>query len=229
MIEDDVLDLEKQILEEEAVYEKVDYTTLSNSIMDIMLLEQYKYSVNLKQYIRCYTESLNDLRVAMDEVYKGRFLEYAEGKQLDVIGVLLDQPRTVDAGGSGTFGFTGGSSFVKGFGDKDDKNKGGKFDSRNKEGSVTVSLTDSQYRNLLKARAYVMGSKDMNVNSTLKVLDILAGREIKKKIDVVNYKDISVTFDVYDITAEEEIVIAGAKDWFMPMVASVQFAKGVVA
>ena len=60
-----------------------------------LLLNQYDNSPILDQYISAYTCEMNWLFQNIEAVYLGRMLEYAVGANLDVIGIILDEPRTV--------------------------------------------------------------------------------------------------------------------------------------
>ena len=77
----------------------------ATQIMESMLLQQYQNSPNLKEYMGCFIAELDILFAETERVYLGRFIEYAFGAQLDVLGIILGQSRAVELP-TAWFGFT---------------------------------------------------------------------------------------------------------------------------
>ena len=73
--------------------------TVSNKgteIFDRLRLLQYENSPNLKEYINAYVAEMDILFEEIEKVYQGRFIENAMGRQLDIIGIILDEPRGIN-------------------------------------------------------------------------------------------------------------------------------------
>ena len=153
-------------------YERVSFKGMAYKVARGMLLEQYASSTNLKDYIACFLEEFDQLFVAIDEVHFGRFLEYAEGTQLDTIGEILQQSRHIKTTDEKNFGFVG-ATYVDGMADKATPQTGGIFlDGENSKYTV-VPLTDDVYRRLLLVRGQCVTMDTQTVNSLYRLLDIL--------------------------------------------------------
>ena len=70
-------------------------TDKGKQIMEGLLLNQYQNSPLLQEYMMAFIAELDLLFEQTEEVYLGRFLENAVGKQLDIIGIILQQTRSV--------------------------------------------------------------------------------------------------------------------------------------
>ena len=101
-------------------------------IMDAMLLSQYQNSPNLREHLMCYVSELDLLFEEMQNVYYGRFLANAVGAQLDVIGIILQQHRSIILGEE-YFGFNGAPGATK-MADGANPNDGGVFFSADNAG-----------------------------------------------------------------------------------------------
>ena len=124
------------------------YATKGTDIMNCMLLSQYQNSPNLKEYIGAFISELDLLFEEIDMVIQGRTLECAEGVQLDIIGDILGQKRSIVIPDE-YFGFVGGEiseAFDTGI-----------FKSITELGYKVTPLNDVAYRKLLKVRAYCIG------------------------------------------------------------------------
>ena len=140
----------------------ITYDTKGSDLMDCMLLQQYHNSPNLKAYIKSYVSELDILFTQMQHVELGRHLDCAVGKQLDVIGEILQRNRNIIVS-EDYFGFVGAPG-AQSFGDKNIATTGGKFKGIENQGFNITPLSDNLYRKLLKARAYVMGVTNSNMN-----------------------------------------------------------------
>lgn len=123
-------------------------TDKGTQIMERLLLRQYANSPNLKEYFSAFIEELDLLFKATEDVYFGRFLEFAEGKQLDIIGKILQQPRAVILDGA-FFGFDN-DLLAEPFSDENIiPLEGGIFKDANFLGYSVLPLDDTRYRRLL--------------------------------------------------------------------------------
>ena len=123
-------------------------TDKGTQIMERLLLRQYASSPNLKAYFSAFIEELDLLFKATEDVYFGRFLEFAEGRQLDIIGKILQQPRAVTLDGE-FFGFDPDQTALPMSDENDNPLLGGLFKDANSLGFSILPLEDTQYRRLL--------------------------------------------------------------------------------
>ena len=141
---------------------KVQVLTKGTDIFNSMLLEQYQKSPNLKQYMLAFIEEMDELFHAIDEVYYGRFINSAVGKQLDVIGIILQQSRAVELE-TIWFGFAGQPS-IDGFADEAYPASGGLFRSGESEGFEVTPLDDTTYRKVLLAKALMTNRDSIDID-----------------------------------------------------------------
>ncbi len=157
----------------------------ATELMNCLLLQQYHNSPNLKEYLMCYFEEFNILFAEIQRLDLGRQLECAEGVQLDIIGDILGRNRNITVTKE-FFGFIN-APLAQSFGDLNNASVGGFFKDLNESGATVLPIDDGLYRNLLKARAYILGSNnsvmdigtyDPNINTItaddlFKILNIL--------------------------------------------------------
>ena len=122
--------------------------------MEGMLLSQYSNSTNLQEYYMAFIAELDLLFEQTSSVYYGRFLEVAVGEQLDVIGVILQQQRSVILP-TLWFGFQGEDN-VAGMADEASPAAGGLFKDENIGDGVITALDDITYRRMLLAKAAIL-------------------------------------------------------------------------
>lgn len=117
-------------------------------------------------------------------------IDKSEGKNLDLIGKLIGEERTlVNFIDRAYFGFLGArlsESYDIGYWYSLYKNKYG----------TLRTLTDEEYRRVLKARV-VKNSSDNNRNSFIEVLNILSGNDNSSIIE--NYNNTAITVNVEDV------------------------------
>lgn len=141
------------------------YETKGTDLMNRMLLLQYKDSENLKKYIGAFVGEMDVLFAEVQRVTLGRYIDNAYGESLDIIGRILQQSRNVTIVEIKTyFGFQGHIA-SDGFGDKynpvDSSGDpiGGKFRSEDDPVESSSPLSDATYRNILKARGYLITAR----------------------------------------------------------------------
>lgn len=152
-------------------------TTKGTEIMEAMLLDQYKESTNLKEYYKAFIAEMDILFEEISKVYLGRTLEYATGYQLDVIGRILQQERTIELPRL-YFGFSGATG-VAGMADESALSFGGVFLGENSLGFVVTPLDDITYRKVLRVKALVGMKSQGNrpeVDEVYNLITILIGK-----------------------------------------------------
>lgn len=162
----------------------VDTVTVNNSkgteVFERMLLSQYSNSTNLKAYIQAFIDELDLLMAQTEEVYLGRFIERAVGVQLDIIGIILDQERSVALPilffGMTNAGVQEVTMADPSFADEATPSDGGLFKDESQEGFSVTPLDDVQYRRLLLAKAYVGSKPTMDINTAYFAISTLLGK-----------------------------------------------------
>ena len=153
-------------------------TDKGKQIMEGLLLSQYSNSPLLQDYINCFVAEMDILFEQVEEVHLGRFLENAVGKQLDVIGIILQQPRSVILP-TQWFGLSDNGTAppnVAGMANEVSPAAGGIFrDANVGEGDITP-LDDSTYRRILTAKALVSNQDAASLSLAYFVVSTILGR-----------------------------------------------------
>ncbi len=143
-------------------------------IMEGLLLDQYTNSTNLKEYYMCFIAEFDLIFEQLHNVYFGRFIENAVGAQLDVIGIILQQSRSVILP-TIWFGFQGVPN-IEGMADEAAPAIGGTFKDENiGEGKITP-IDDILYRRMLLAKAALMNKDADHLSLVYHVISILINR-----------------------------------------------------
>lgn len=143
-------------------------------IMEGLLLNQYHNSPDLKEYYMAFIAELDLLFLEIDNVYNGRLIQNAVGRQLDVIGIILGQTRSVVLDKL-WFGFDGAAG-VDGFASIANPANGGLFRSINQGEGVVTPLGDLSYRRILLAKAVVCNRHSADLSLAYYVVSIILGR-----------------------------------------------------
>ena len=152
-------------------------TTKGTEIFNNLLLGQYQESTNLKEYIQCFIDEMDTLFAQTEEVYLGRFLDTAVGTQLDIIGVILGEHRSIDLP-TQFFGFSDDGTApanVAPLADEATPANGGVFFDETQSSTTESALGDQQYRRLLKAKALLVSEGYPSANSCYEVVSTLLG------------------------------------------------------
>lgn len=187
---------------------------LATSIMEEMLLSQYRNSPNLKEYLGCYMTELDELFVQMESVIDGRLLDNATGYSLDIIGRILVCNRGIEVP-VGYFGFEGADGAKK-MANSATPTDGGIFLSQGKRLSTTTALSDTSYRRLLKARAYCITRESFSIDDLCTVIELILGRVIPQAV-VETGMALDLRIGTGHLSPGERIIIRAVKDWFIPM------------
>jgi len=165
--------------------------------MDALLLGQYSDSPNLREFILCFIAEMDTLLAECEAVYLGRFLENAVGAQLDVVGIIIDESRSVELP---TFFFGTSDNGVvdpainvadPSFANESTPFNGGLFFDGNGLSYSVTPLDDSAYRRLLTAKASLHVKKASSLEVAYGSLYRLLGR-IPSKLELTQ-ADNSVT------------------------------------
>ncbi len=153
-------------------------TDKGKQIMEGLLLRQYQSSPDLKEFIMAFVSELDLLFEQIEEVYLGRFIENAVGKQLDIIGIILQQPRSVILP-TQWFGFSNAGTVpanVAGMANESSPANGGIFRDENVGGGEVTPLDDNTYRKMLLAKAVITNRDAADLSLAYFVVSILLGR-----------------------------------------------------
>tara|TARA_R110000822_G_scaffold84867_3_gene199021 strand:- start:5230 stop:5844 length:615 start_codon:yes stop_codon:yes gene_type:complete len=148
----------------------IDHKALAES----RLATQFRESTNLINYIKALLVEANTLEAVLHSLLEDRWVDTAYGVQLDIIGSIVGQPRTlVDATTIQYFGFLG---FVgaQSFGTVADPVIGGRFRSKNELTSGTRNLIDEEYRLFIKSRI-LANISSATINETIAVIISIFG------------------------------------------------------
>ena len=116
------------------------------------LATQFRESVNLISYIKVLLLEANNLEQVFNDLLEKRWIDTAEGIQLDILGSIVGQTREfIDAEIFGYFGFAT-NSISQSFGTLLDPGIGGRFKLIGEATVGTRQLTDDEYRKFIKAR-----------------------------------------------------------------------------
>jgi len=190
-------------------------TDKGKQVMEGLLLNQYQNSPNLQEYLMAFISELDFLFETTQRVYEERFLDKAVGAQLDVIGIILQQPRTVILPEL-WFGFQGGLNVDK-MANESAPAIGGMFkDEATGYGDITP-LSDVHYRRLLMAKASIMNSTTIDINTAYHVISLLLERVPSNfKIEDLGSRSIQLTISTTNVSDTEVSLILYATKYFVP-------------
>lgn len=183
--------------------------TKGTDIMDAMMLGQYNNSPNLRTYMLAFVEEMDYLFEQIEEVYLGRMLEFAIGRQLDVIGVILDQSRSL-ALSKGYFGFVGATAPGK-MADESIPADGGFFKSEGEDEFSVIPLDDETYRRLLLAKAYAGTLNNASIEETYQMVIQLLGH-VPRKLQLLTIASTTGTVAAKTIELHISIEDTGIQD-----------------
>lgn len=116
------------------------------------LATQFKESTNLINYIRSLLIEANNLEEVFCDLLEKRWIDTAEGVNLDILGSIVGQSREfIDAEIFDYFGFADNPQ-AQSFGSVVDASLGGRFKFVDEVTTGIRQLTDDEYRLFIKAR-----------------------------------------------------------------------------
>tara|TARA_R110000850_G_scaffold69522_1_gene154338 strand:- start:379 stop:993 length:615 start_codon:yes stop_codon:yes gene_type:complete len=185
-------------------------------ILDGMLLDQYQNSPNLKEYFMAYIAEMDFLFEQIELVYVGRFLNIAIGAQLDVLGKILQQSRSVVLPNI-FFGFQGAAGVISGMADEATPNNGGVFLDENSGGYGVTPLDDTLYRRVLKVVGTVSSRDSCDINLAYYCISILLDR-VPSTFSLTNpaHRQVVLELGVGEVTDLEVVLIEYMAKYFIP-------------
>lgn len=127
---------------------KIDHKELAIS----RLATQFRESTNLISYIRALLVEADNLEQVFCDLLEKRWIDTAEGVQLDILGSIVGQTREfIDAEIFDYFGFFDNSQ-AQSFGTVGDPSVGGRFRSVDEVTTGIRQLSDDEYRLFIRAR-----------------------------------------------------------------------------
>ncbi len=116
------------------------------------LATQFKESTNLINYIRSLLVEANTLESVFNSLIEDRWIDTAEGIQLDIIGSIVGQPRVII--GAELFGYFGFAVNLESgpFGSVKDPSLGDRFRANKEPTTGNRELSDEEYRLWIRAR-----------------------------------------------------------------------------
>lgn len=184
-------------------------------IFDGLLTEQFRNKPNIKAYCMAFITEMDELLLACEESYYGRFLENATGEALDIIGIILNQSRDVVLPDN-FFGFQGATGATKMAGAATPTD-GGIFKSASESGFTVTPLTDKLYRQLLKTKAHVMNNDDCSTETMYECVTILLDRALSSLgVTFPASRQVQLDITASEVTAQEESLILYSSKFFIP-------------
>lgn len=114
--------------------------------------EQFKNKAVFDAYLKLAMDALNEVQASYKDLMQLRSLDTARGSQLDLIGSIVGQPRTlIDYTALPFFGYEGAPS-AQSFGSSTDATVGGIWRGSNQTEGGAATLDDETYRFLIKCR-----------------------------------------------------------------------------
>ena len=178
-------------------------TGRGTEILNELLLEQYRSSPNLLEYFGAFIEELDFLLEHTERVYLGRFLEYAQGEQLDKLGDIVGQTRAI-ALSPQFFGFQGASG-VAGMADEATPNSGGVFQSQESVGFNVTPLDDITYRRAIRAKAYLNMALTPSLEVAYTAIIMLLG-SVPRTLEIVDITDREVAINISSLDVSSPTV-----------------------
>jgi hypothetical protein len=189
-------------------------TTKGTDMMGELLLDQYQGSTNLREYFGCFFQEMDELFENIERVYLGRFLEYARGEQLDIIGEILQQPRNIPLTKQ-YFGFAPHPTAGGMIDEAGPTTGGGEFISADSSGYTVTPLSDGQYKRLLQMRAYASTRDTADVETTYTCISILLGK-VPRTMELIDQGNRQVELKISDILTDDWQLIVYATNFIVP-------------
>ena len=195
-------------------------TVKGTEIAERLLLLQYRNSPNLIQYMLAFVEEMDLLFEHIEEVYLGRFIEVAVGRQLDIIGIILNEFRNIDLP-TQFFGFSNNGvapADVAPIADEAVPSDGGVFKSEGQLGTSNFALSDEAYRRLLLAKAFLSTSDICGVNKAYHALSTLLGKTPQQfEITTIVPRHVELTISQDDTTLADVALISYFSQYLIPL------------
>lgn len=179
-----------------------------------MLLAQYHESPNLKKYIQIIVDEFAEVRQAMSDSLKYRYLADSFGVMVDDIAYLIGASRVIyGAAALGYFGFFDNPGAFPA-GDDNRQRYGGVFRSDSDRESGDFIRTDSQLKNAIHARIIkITGS--CTVEQLITYVELILGRDID--LEIVE-GDKNIQFKIHEeLEVQEKVILSYMIPDFKPV------------
>jgi hypothetical protein len=194
--------------------------TKGTEIADRLLLREYNSSPIFKQYIAAFVGEMDLLFEQIERVYLGRFIEVAVGRQLDIIGIILNENRNINLPYQ-FFGFTDNGvspANVAPLSDEADTEDGGLFRDEVQTGTENFTLGDREYRQLLLAKAYLSTQETCSYDIAYHAMALLIGRVPKKfELDSPADRQVELTVEAADIDLSGVALLSYFSQYLVPL------------
>ena len=188
-------------------------TTKGVDIFNSMLLSQYKPSPNLIEYCEAYFKEMDYLFEQIERVYLGRFLEYATGEQLTILGIIVGISRELSIDGE-YFGFA--SSLSSGsFGTSGDAGLGEKWRSLTPEQNL-IQLNDDVFSRVVRAKGLCNAADVQSVEFVYKIVSIILGQVPSSMSLTATTGWITLTLVEADTDTFDIKVVEAMSEFFVP-------------
>jgi hypothetical protein len=192
-------------------------------IMEGLLLSQYQNSPILKSYIKAFTDEMDLLLSEIEKVYLGRFIEFAEGRQLDIIGTILGESRAVNLPIQ-FFGFKDENGYIPpgipdpAFADEANPTNGGVFRSEGQGDTGTAELSDTLFRRLLIAKAFLSTRDEISADNVYYAVSLLLNKTPRVLRLVTNApRQVTLEMDSQDATLFDESFVEYFGKYLAPL------------
>lgn len=190
-------------------------TDKGTQIMEGLLLSQYADCPNFNTYLKAFTTEIDFLFTNIEAVYLGRFIEFAVGAQLDVIGEILQQSRAVELPNL-WFGFSG-APLVDQMADSAEPADGGLFLDGNLVSGEATPLDDATYKRVLFAKALVLNQDSANIDLAYYFIATIVGRIPKTFIiEEIAHRQVQLALDRDTVTVKDVTLIYYMAKYFVP-------------
>lgn len=114
--------------------------------------QQFKNKPNFDSLVETWLQESAELQDVLSGIDDIKYIDNAEGVQLDNIGEIVGQPRLlIDADLIAFFGFQG-LSISRSYGDLTDASKGGRWKGLEESSTGNIELSDEEYRLFIRAK-----------------------------------------------------------------------------
>ena len=146
-----------------------------------MLLSQYYHSPNLKKYIQCILDEFAEVKQAMADSVKYRYLADSFGVMVDDIAYIVGASRIIyGAAALGFFGFYSNPGAYPA-GDDNDPTVGGILRSDADKESGDFVRSDPQLKDAIRARILKI-TGNCNIEQLITYIELVIGRELDLEI-----------------------------------------------
>ena len=147
--------------------------------------EQFKNKPVFDAFLKLVMDYLNELQIVYKDLMQLRSINTATGAQLDLIGNIVGQPRTlVNYNAFPYFGFDGATG-AEPFGTLSDSTVGGVFRSRLQEEGSSATVDDETYRFIIKARI-IANSTRATPQAIIDGLNFITGNTTSRLVEQPN-------------------------------------------